>query len=402
VRFKKKKKSDGIREEAYKKGMLIENMASIKPFHDKIYVSRPLLPDLNEMNGKLREIWDSEWLTNMGKQHKLFENKLTEYLKVPSLSLFNNGTIALIVACQSLRLSGEVITTPFTFAATPHVLSWNNISPIFCDIDLETMNIDADKIESLITPKTTGILAVHVFGTPCDVLKIQEVAERYGLRIIYDAAHAFNVEIDDIGIGCFGDISMFSFHATKLFHTAEGGALSFRDKALKNRIDLLKNFGIKNEDEVVMPGINGKMNEIQAALGLIMLDYVEEERIKRKTIMDIYVSCLKDIEGVSFLKERENVRSSYQYFPIRIDEKIFGRSRDYVYNKFKEYNIYTRKYFFPLCSDYPCYKQIPSAHPSNLPVSQRVVKDVLSLPFYGRLSIDDATRICAILKSFKN
>lgn len=377
-------------------------MSSIKPFDNKIFVTRPLLPELNEITGKLQEIWDSEWLTNMGKQHQLLEQKLVEYLKVPSLSLFNNGTIALIVACQSLRLSGEVITTPFTFAASPHVLSWNNISPIFCDIDPKTMNIDADKIESLITPKTTGILAVHVFGTPCDVLKIQEVADRYGLRVIYDAAHAFGVEINQKGIGCFGDISMFSFHATKLFHTAEGGALSFGDKALKNRIDLLKNFGIKNEDEVVMPGINGKMNEIQAALGLVVLKCVDEERKKRKVIRDTYVSCLKDVEGISYLEEVSSVKDSYQYFPIKIDEKKFGKSRDYVHAKFKEYNVFTRKYFFPLCSDYSCYKQIASAHPSNLPVAQKTVKEVLVLPFYGKLLVDDAVRICEILKSLKD
>ena len=377
-------------------------MIRITPFENQILVSRPLLPDLNELSETLQEIWDAKWLTNMGKQHQLLETRLAEYLKVPTLSLFNNGTIALIVACQSLRLSGEVITTPFTFAASPHVLAWNNISPIFCDIDPKTMNLDAEKIESLITPKTTGILAVHVFGTPCDVLKIQEVADCYGLKVIYDAAHAFGVEIGHKGVGCFGDISMFSFHATKLFHTAEGGALSFGEKTLKYRIDLLKNFGIKNEDEVVMPGINGKMNEIQAALGLVVLNYVDEERRKREIIRDTYVTCLKDIEGVSFLEKTSSVRDSYQYFPIRIEEKLFGRSRDYVYAKFMEYNVFTRKYFHPLCSDYPCYRQLASAHPSHLPVAQKTVKEILVLPFYGKLLVDHAVKICEILKSLKS
>jgi dTDP-4-amino-4,6-dideoxygalactose transaminase len=376
-------------------------MSKPKPFGYEIYVTRPLLPKLDDIICKMREIWEAEWLTNMGWQHQKLEKKLTKHLKVPHLSLFNNGTIALIIACQSLRLSGEVITTPFTFAATPHVLSWNNIKPIFCDIELEHMDIDASKIETMITPRTTGILAVHVFGIPCDVIKIQQIADRYGLRVIYDAAHAFGTEIEGKGIGCFGDISMYSFHATKLFHTAEGGALSFKDSSLKNRIDLLKNFGIKNENEVVMPGINGKMNEIQAALGLVILEYVNEERKKRKKLADIYRYYLKDIEGISFIPEIPNVKSSYQYFPIRIDKNLFGRSRDYVHDKFKEYNVFPRKYFSPLCSEYPCYRQIPSANPSNLPIATKVVNEILALPFYGNLSIDDATKICEILNSFK-
>lgn len=371
-------------------------------FEKPIYVTRPILPDLQEILAKLKEIWDSQWFTNNGPQHILFEKKLVEILKVPYLSLFNNGTIALIVACQSLRLSGEVITTPFTFPATPHVLTWNNISPIFCDIDPVMINIDADKIESMITPKTTGILAVHIFGTPCDVNKIQKVADRYGLRVIYDAAHVFDVEIDGVGIGNFGDISMFSFHATKLFHTAEGGALTFKDKNLKDRIDLLKNFGIKNEEEVMMPGINGKMNELQAALGLVVLDYIDEEREKRKILFDVYRECLKDVGGISFaITEMPGVKMSYQYFVIRIDEKLFGCSRDYVYQEFKKYNVFTRKYFYPLCSDYTCYRHLPSSNPANLPVANKIVREVLSLPFYGKLTVDDVEKISNILKSFR-
>mgnify|MGYP002623707327 CR=1 FL=1 len=374
----------------------------IEPFSEKIYVTRPVLPKIEEVTEKLQEIWSEKWLTNNGSQHKLLEKELTQFLKVPYLSLFNNGTIALIVACQSLRLQGEVITTPFTFAATPHVLSWNNIAPIFCDIDAETMNIDAEKIESMITPHTTAILAVHVFGTPCNVEKIQEVADRYGLKVIYDAAHAFGVEIDGKGIGNFGDISMFSFHATKLYHTVEGGALVHNDKNLKQRIDLLKNFGIKNEEEVVMPGINGKLDEIRAAIGRIMLSYVADENARRINLHKIYNEELANVEGVKLMPAiAENVRRNYQYYVIRIDEKIFGRSRDEVYDEFKNFNVYTRKYFHPLCSDYTCYRQLNSARAENLPVANIVGKQVLSMPMYGELSEDDVRKICAILKSFK-
>jgi dTDP-4-amino-4,6-dideoxygalactose transaminase len=366
-------------------------------FSEPIYVSRPLLPDLDSLVEKLREIWSSQWLTNNGPQHKSLETQLVDVLKVPYLSLFNNGTIALITACQSLRLSGEVITTPFTFPATPHVLAWNNIRPIFCDIDPVTMNIDADKIESMITPQTTGILAVHVYGTPCDIGNIQAIADRYGIKIIYDAAHAFGVEVDEVGIGNFGDITMFSFHATKLYHTAEGGALTFRDQHLKARIDLLKNFGIKNEEEVVMPGINGKMNEIQAALGQIMLDYIEAEREKRRHIARVYQECLQEIPGITLPLDSPGVKSSQQYYVIRINQEEFGRSRDQIYDFLKDYNVYTRKYFYPLCSDYTCYRQLPSSSPTNLPVAHKIVKEVLCLPFYGALSEHDIRRICEIL-----
>ena len=374
----------------------------IEPFTENIYVTRPVFPTIEEVTKKLEDIWLAKWLTNNGPQHYMLEKELCEFLKVPYLSLFNNGTIALIVACQSLRLQGEVITTPFTFAATPHVLSWNNIRPIFCDVDDKTMNIDANKIESMITPQTTAILAVHVFGTPCDVDKIQEVADRYGLKVIYDAAHAFGVEIDNVGIGNFGDISMFSFHATKLYHTVEGGALTHNDKNLKARIDLLKNFGIKNEDEVVMPGINGKLDEIRAAIGRIMLNYVEGERNKRIALHEIYNDELADVEGIKLMPTVDkNIKLNYQYYVIRIDEKIFGRSRDYVYDEFKNYNVYTRKYFHPLCGDFTCYRQLNSARVENLPIANKIGEQVLSMPMYGDLTADDVRKICAILKSMK-
>jgi len=377
-------------------------MKNLEPFGERIYVTRPVFPTIEEVTEKLKDIWSSKWLTNNGPQHTMLEHELKNFLKVPCLSLFNNGTIALIVACQSLRLSGEVITTPFTFAATPHVLSWNNIKPIFCDVDAETMNIDAEKIEAMITPQTTAILAVHVFGTPCDVEKIQEVADRYGLRVVYDAAHAFGVEIGGQGIGNFGDISMFSFHATKLYHTVEGGALTMKSEHVKQRIDLLKNFGIKNEEEVVMPGINGKLDEVRAAIGRIMLNYVEDERQKRMRLHKIYNEELADVAGIKLMpKCADNVKLNNQYYVIRIDEKIFGRSRDFVYGAFKNYNVYTRKYFHPLCSEFTCYRQLNSANPANLPAANLIGQQVLSLPMYGGLTEDDIRKICAILKTWK-
>ncbi len=376
---------------------------NVEPFPAPIYVTRPVFPKIEEVTAKLEDIWRAQWLTNNGPQHHKLEEELTEYLKVPYLSLFNNGTIALMVACQSLRLTGDVITTPFTFAATPHVLSWNNIRPIFCDIDPVTMNINADQIEFMITPQTTAILAVHVFGTPCDVEKIQAVADKYGLRVVYDAAHAFGVEVDGKGIGTFGDISMMSFHATKLYHTVEGGALMHKDKHLKERIDLLKNFGIKNEEEVVMPGINGKLNEVQAAIGRIMLGYMAEEREKRIALGKIYDEELGDVPGITLMpKVEDNIRLNHQYYVIRIDETKFGRSRDYVYDHFKEYNVFTRKYFHPLCSEFTCYRQLSSAAPEKLPVAVKVGREVLSMPMYGGLTEDDARKICGILKSFRN
>lgn len=373
-----------------------------EPFSKPVYVVRPLLPDLSLVTEKLKEVWESQCLTNMGAQHKLLESKLKNVLNVPNLSLFNNGTIALMIACRVLGLKGEVITTPFTFPATVHSLAWNNITPVFCDIDPVTMNIDADKIEALITPKTTAILAVHVFGTPCDVEKIQKIADKHGLKVIYDAAHAFGVEIDGKAVGSFGDISMFSFHATKLFHTAEGGALVFKDDSLVEKINLSKNFGIKNENEVVDIGINGKMNEVQAVIGLVVLDSIQEEWGKRKKLFDVYERCLSGMEGVTLLKSKSTVRSSYQYLVIRINKAEFGKSRDFIHEEFKKYNVFTRKYFYPLCSSYPDYKNLSSSASENLQVANQVVDEVLCVPFYGNLAVEDVEKICNILKSFKD
>lgn len=373
-----------------------------KAFSEPIYVTRPFFPNLQDLHESLEEVWQNQILTNNGPKHKELEMALCQTLKVPSLSLFNNGTIALITAFQALDLAGEVITTPFTFPATPHVLTWNQITPVFCDIHPITMNIDASKIESLITDKTSAILGVHVYGTPCDVSEIENIAQRHGLKVVYDAAHAFGVEIDGKGIGTFGDISMFSFHATKLFHTAEGGGLTFNDRNLKAQIDLLKNFGIKNEDEVILPGINGKMNEIQSALGLINLRYLEEERQRRKAIIEVYRQELSNVEGITLLDFPSNVRPSYQYFVIRIQKDKFGVSRDDVHRQLKEYNVFTRKYFYPLCSDYECYKKSSTARLPDLPIAQKVVQEVLALPLYGHLPLDDVKTICDLIKSFSS
>lgn len=373
----------------------------MKKFTKPIYVTRPIFPDLKEYTKQLQDIWASQWISNNGSKHQLFERKIRNVLKVPHVSIFNNGTIALLTAIKALKLTGEVITTPFTFPATPHCLTWNDITPVFCDIDPVTMNIDADKIESLITPRTTGILGVHVFGTPCEVDRIQKIAHKYKLKVIYDAAHAFGTKINNIGIGNFGDVTMFSFHPTKLFHSGEGGALTCKDKSLKEKVELLKNFGIKGPEAIVDVGINGKMNELQAALGLIVLNYIDGERRKRKQLYDTYIRCLKPVPGITVLEHPRHIQSSYQYFVIRIDEKQFGKSRDYVCKQLKKYNVFTRKYFSPLCSEYPHYKQLSSSKKSHLPVANKVATEVLSMPFYGGLSMRDIEKICTIMKSFK-
>jgi len=367
-------------------------------FTEPIYVTRPLLPPLEELSRSLQDVWDAQWLANNGAKHKELESKLRDYLKVPRLSLFNNGTIALLVAIKALNLTGEVITTPFTFAATAHSISWMGLEPVFVDIDRVTMCIDPNRIEEAITPRTSAIMPVHVFGTPSDVEAIAEIANRYNLKIIYDAAHAFGTEINGTGIGNFGDITMYSFHATKLFNSAEGGALACKSEEMKKKIDLLKNFGIKNEEEVIEVGINGKMNELQAAMGLAVLEHIEEERQKRAIIKQTYIENLKDIPGIKLMPDLPGVRSSYQYFAIRIDEEQFGRSRDNVYEELKKYNVYARKYFHPLCSNYECYKHLPSANQKNLPVANKIGNGVLSMPFYGGLTQKDVKRIAEIVR----
>ncbi|MEE9379667.1 MAG: DegT/DnrJ/EryC1/StrS family aminotransferase [Candidatus Lokiarchaeia archaeon] len=369
-------------------------MKSIQPFKKPIYIIRPLLPPLREVYKKIKEIWKSKWLTNMGIQHQILEHELMEYLDVPNLTLFCNGTLALQLAYQALELKGEVITTPFTFPATINSLIQNNLKPIYCDIRLDNFNIDCDLIENLITPNTTAILPVHVFGNPCEIEKIEKVAKKYNLKIIYDAAHCFGITYKNRGIGNFGDVSMFSFHATKIFHTIEGGALTYNDPDLKESFNLLKNFGIKNEEEVILPGINAKMNELQAMIGLLTLHLVEDEIEKRKTLTAIYKENLKKIEGIQFLNENQNVKYNYQYFPILIDEKGYGLSRNLVYEKLKDYNVFSRKYFYPLCCDYQFNKSVSLM---DLPIAKKIVNEILCLPLYGELREKEIVKICDIL-----
>src|SRR5918993_1272346 len=370
---------------------------SSRPFDEPIYVTRPLLPPLGEVMARLDEVWASRWLTNAGAQHERLEAALRDYLRVPQLSLFNNGTIALMTAFRALNLKGSVVTTPFTFPATPHSLVWSGLTPIFCDIDPVRLTIDPAAVDAAVMPDTTAILGVHVYGVPCHVDALQQIADRHGLRVIYDGAHVFGTTIDGRGIGAFGDTTMFSFHATKLFHTGEGGALACATRELKTTIDNLKNFGILNQEEVGDPGLNGKMNELQAALGLAVLDHVADEIDRRAAIDARYRARLEGVPGLTLLPQLPGVTDSRQYFVVRIDEAGFGRSRDAVHAELKTMNVMTRKYFYPLCSDYPCYRDLPSAAAVRLPVAQRAVREVLCLPIYGTLTLDAVDRICDLL-----
>lgn len=368
-------------------------------FNEPIFVTRPLLPDLENVNRKMSEIWVSQWVTNNGLQQKRLQEELMDYLDVDNLSLFTNGTLALLLGLKSMELTGEVITTPFTFPATVQALDWNGLTPVFCDIEPETLTIDPNKIEALITEKTSAILGVHVFGNPCDVDGIQKIADKYGLKVIYDGAHTFGTMLNGKPISNYGDMTMFSFHATKLFNTIEGGGLTFKDPHLIERLELLKNFGIANSEEVVLSGLNAKMNEIQAAIGLETLKLIGDERKKRHEIKKTYERYLEDIPGIRVLTKLENENSSYQYFVIEVDECIYGRSRDWLHEELQQYNVFTRKYFYPLCSDFTWYKQNESAQPEKLPMAQKTVKQVLAMPYYGGLELVHIESICKILKS---
>ncbi|MBQ4123752.1 DegT/DnrJ/EryC1/StrS family aminotransferase [bacterium] len=363
----------------------------------KILVTQPMLPELEDVYSQIEEIWTTKWLTNMGSKHNELEIKLKDVLKVNNVSLFNNGTIALMVAIKALDLphGSEVITTPFTFAATPHCISWNGLKPVFCDIEPDTMTIDAEKIEELITPNTSAIVAVHVYGFPCNVKKINNIAKKYNLKVIYDAAHAFSTEIDGRGIGTFGDITMFSFHATKLYNTIEGGCLTYNDDNLVRKIYNLRNFGIRSEELVEEVGINGKMNEIQAAIGLLNLNLYKKEQEKRAKIKEFYDDNLSKIKGIRIPKMPNNATNSYQYYPIIIENE-YPLSRDELYLKFKQRNIYTRKYFYPACHDYECYKD--NLQNRVLSIVDDIKHKVLCLPFYGNLSTSDLNNVCDILK----
>ncbi len=364
------------------------------PFDEPVYVTRPVLPPLSSLMARLEEVWGTRQLTNLGSQHERLESALRAYLGVAQLSLFTNGTAALIAAIRALGLRGEVLTTPFTFPATPHALSWSGITPVFCDIDPVTLNLDPAAVDRAVTDRTSGILAVHVYGNPCDVEGLRSVADRHRLTIIYDAAHAFGTRVQSAGIGTFGDVTMFSFHATKLFHTAEGGAVACNDAFLKAKIDALRNFGIRGPEAVETIGLNGKMSELHAALGLSVLEGVAGELAQRRRLMARYRERLALVEGLACVGPANGVENSCQYCVVRIDEAAFGCSRDALHMELRAYNVFTRKYFYPLCADYDCYRCLPSAAAANLPVATRAVQEVLCLPLYGGLSESDVDRIC--------
>ena len=354
-----------------------------------VLVTSPLLPDLNEFNELLGQIWDSKWITNNGSFHKKLEAALCEYLKVPYVSLFTNGTLPLLTALQALRITGEVITTPYSFVATTHSIWWNGCRPVFVDIDPATGNIDPDRIEAAITPKTTAIMPVHVYGKPCDTKRIQEIADKYGLKVIYDAAHAFGVEVNGESILNAGDMSTLSFHATKVYNTIEGGAMVMHDAETKKRIDYLKNFGFANEVEVVGPGINSKMDEVRSAYGLLNLKQVDAAIEARHQVAIRYREALRGVEGITFFDDMPGVRHNYSYFPIFVDAEKYGMTRDELYFKMKENGVLGRRYFYPLISEFSTYRGLPSAAKENLPQAHKMADSVICLPMHHALSEED-------------
>ena len=364
---------------------------------DKITVTSPLLPNLNDFNEMLKQIWDSKWITNNGQFHQQLEKALAEYLGVPYISLFTNGTLPLITALQALHITGEVITTPYSFVATTHALWWNGIKPVFVDIDPSNCGLDPEKIEAAITPRTTAIMPVHCYGKPCDTKRIQEIADRYGLKVIYDAAHAFGVEVNGKSILEEGDMSTLSFHATKVFNTVEGGALVCHDEATKRRIDDLKNFGFHGETEVVAPGINSKMDEMRAAYGLLNLKQVDAAIEARHQVAIKYREALRDVEGISFFDDMVGVRHNYSYFPIFVDAEKYGMTRDELYVKMKEQNVLGRRYFYPLISTFLTYRGLESARPEKLSVATRIAEQVICLPMHHLLSEEDILRILEVV-----
>ena len=370
-----------------------------------ITVTSPLLPNLDDFTKELRKIWDSKWITNNGKYHQRFEAALAEYLGVPYVSLFTNGTLPLITALQALRITGEVITTPYSFVATTHALWWNGIKPVFVDIDPATGNLDPNKIEAAITPRTTAILPVHVYGKPCDVDSIQTIADTYGLKVIYDAAHAFGVKVDarqakalSKGKGDYasilnaGDLSTLSFHATKVFNTVEGGAMIMHDEKTKKRIDYLKNFGFAGETTVVGPGINSKMDEMRSAYGLLNLKQVDAAIEARHQVAIKYREALRDVEGITFFDDMPGVKHNYSYFPIFVDAVKYGMTRDELYFKMKSANVLGRRYFYPLISEFSTYRGLESAAPENLPNAHKMADSVICLPMHHALSDEDIQR----------
>ncbi|MEK7720768.1 MAG: DegT/DnrJ/EryC1/StrS family aminotransferase [Elusimicrobiota bacterium] len=373
----------------------------MEKFKEPVYVTRPSMPPLREFVESLEKIWDSRWLTNAGPFHQELEKALAGRLGVKYLSLFSNGTLALITALQALRIRGEVITTPYSFVATTHSLKWNGIKPVFVDIEPEYLNIDPGRIEAAITSETTAILPVHVYGNPCDTAGIQRIADAYDLKVIYDAAHAFGTKRRGNSILNCGDLSILSFHATKVFSTIEGGAIVCHDEKMKRHIDDLKNFGFRDEVTVVASGINAKMNELQAAYGLLQLKYIDEWIAKNKAVSDCYRARLGSVEGLGLIPEPPGCSLPYSYFPVLIDSKEYGMTRDELYEKLKEYNVFGRRYFYPLISSFSSYRDLPSAAAENLPVAVKTAGRILCLPIYGDLALDSVERICDMLGIFR-
>ena len=363
----------------------------------QITVTAPLLPNLEEFNALLKEIWDSKWITNNGSFHKQLEKELAEYLKVPYISLFTNGTLPLLTALQALRITGEVITTPYSFVATTHSIWWNGCKPVFVDIDPASGNIDPDAIEAAITNKTTAIMPVHVYGKPCDVKRIKEIADKYGLKVIYDAAHAFGVEVDGESILNAGDMSTLSFHATKVYNTIEGGALVMHDEETKKRIDYLKNFGFAGETTVIAPGINSKMDEMRAAYGILNLRQVDAAIEARHQVAIRYREALRPVEGITFMDDMPGVKHNYSYFPIFVDAEKYGMTRDDLYETMRSHNVLGRRYFYPLISTFSTYRGLPSAAPENLSKAHQIADSVICLPMHHELSGEDVDRVLELI-----
>lgn len=366
----------------------------------KILVTRSSMPSFEEYTESIRELWDSHWITNMGKNHEELSRRLEDYLKVKNISLFTNGHMALELVLQALNLKGEVITTPFTFASTTHAIVRNGLTPVFCDINEQDYTMDVDRIEELITDKTSAIVPVHVYGTPCDVNRIEAIAKKHNLKVIYDAAHAFGVEINGRGIGSFGDASMYSFHATKVYNTIEGGAIATADDELITKLWRLKDFGIKDEETIDGIGANAKMNEFCAVMGLCNLKHVDEEIAKRKQVSERYRSHLEGVDGIKLLTIKEGVKTNYAYFPIVVDEKIFGCDRNRIKDVLAQNGVGVRKYFYPLVSDMDCYRgRFDSV---SLPVAKWVSDRVLTIPMFADLELADVDRICSIILSCRD
>jgi dTDP-4-amino-4,6-dideoxygalactose transaminase len=368
------------------------------PFAQPVYVTRPILPELSHYTSILQGIWERGWLTNKGPTHDALERALRDHLRVEHLALTGSGTTALMLAHRALGLAGEVVTTPFTSPATPNSLAWCGITPVFADIDPVSLTLDPEAVERAITPQTTAILAVHLYGMPCAVDELRSIADRHGLRLVYDAAHAFGTELDEVPILQFGNATILSFHATKLFNTAEGGAVVSTDPALIERVNLLKNLGIRGEITVEEPGINGRLNELEAALGLANLELVGQETRARARIAEVYRTGLAGLEGMSCFALPAAVRHAQSYFVIRVDDAACPIDRDGLHEALKEFNVFTRRYFYPLCSEYPFYRNRLSSRPENLRVAGRASREVLCLPLFGALGVESGERICSMIR----